>query len=220
MKLLTVAGGFVLVSSCAVIAGAVRPLPIDHPSPPPCGADGNCYPNEGEWGYYPGRWRQWPGVDLTPSAEEKAPTPAEQLGPDLSPYVTPSPEEEDEAAPPSTTKASDTEATPGQLGTQPTTDGVRPPAGPVPGGPPPRGAAPGGPAPGRSLPGPESPPTVPYSESTSDDDPPPSVPAALTAGAAPAAEGASQAAHIDVLQPPRNNDPPPAPTWLYRSASL
>jgi hypothetical protein len=233
MKRLFVIGSFLLVVGWAASAWAVRPLPIDPPSPPPCGPDGNCYPNEGEWGYYPNRWRQWPGVNLKPTPETKAPTPAEQLGPNLTPYETPSPEEEDEAAPPSTTKAEQPETPPGPLGPQSTTEGAQPPSGAVPGGPLPRsttpgaplpgGPLPGAPAPNRMVPSPSAPPTVPYSESTRDDDPPPTVPSTLTSGDPPLSRPGSagpKASQAEARPPAPNNDPPPTPSWLYRSASL
>ena len=79
MKLLTTTIGCALATCCtAGLAMGRSPLPIDPPTPPPCAADGTCYPNTGEWGYYPSRWRPWPGDQLVPTPSDAEPTPAEQ----------------------------------------------------------------------------------------------------------------------------------------------
>jgi len=72
-----------------------NPLAPGRPSPPPCCADGFCYPNYTTWGHYATRWRRWPIEAAGPDAG--APRP---LGPDLSPYSPPTMEEEDRRAPP------------------------------------------------------------------------------------------------------------------------
>ena len=44
-----------LIAACGTASLAMGRAPlIDPPTPPPCAADGTCYPNTGEWGYYPG----------------------------------------------------------------------------------------------------------------------------------------------------------------------
>jgi hypothetical protein len=83
----------------ALAAGAGAPL-IDPQTPPACSPDGYCYPKRETWGYYQGRWRRWPG-DLASQAETEL-GPEELMRPDLRPYVTPLPTEEDLASPPPT----------------------------------------------------------------------------------------------------------------------
>src|SRR3990170_2383964 len=70
---------------------------VDPPTPPACTPDGICYPKRETWGYYPGRWRSWPG-ELRDGAVAE-PRPDELLRPDLRPYITPPPVEEDLASP-------------------------------------------------------------------------------------------------------------------------
>src|SRR6516165_6695603 len=93
-----------LFSCAASWATAATPLPIDRPTPPPCAADGTCYPNEGTWGWYPCKWRRWPGEVLEPTPAGAQPTPAELQKGGLGPFEAPTPEREDTQAPPSTTK--------------------------------------------------------------------------------------------------------------------
>jgi hypothetical protein len=52
------------IACCVATAALGRAPLIDPPTPPPCAADGICYPNTGGWGYYPARWRKWTGVQL------------------------------------------------------------------------------------------------------------------------------------------------------------
>lgn len=42
-------------------------------TPPPCAADGACYPRRDTWGNYVTRWRPWPGdqIGLAPTPEEE-----------------------------------------------------------------------------------------------------------------------------------------------------
>lgn len=74
---------------------------MDSPLPPPCAAEGTCRPNRKTWGYYPGRWRRWPG-DYDDSTGTGEPRPGEA---GLEKVDIPPAEEEDRAAPaPSETK--------------------------------------------------------------------------------------------------------------------
>jgi hypothetical protein len=174
---------------------------IDPPTPPPCAADGTCYPKTGEWGYYPGRWRAWPGVNLEPTPS-KSPTAADdQVSPELGRSETPPAELEDAAAPPSSPRREESEEVP-----------------PVPGGEPPAGGKADSSLPTVPLPDAET--AAPIGP-TSETDPPPALPrslmtrhtvpgqrsAARMAGSRPATAGVS------------TNDPPPAPPWA-QSASL
>jgi hypothetical protein len=103
-----------LFSCAASCATAATPLPIDRPTPPPCAADGTCYPSEGTWGWYPCKWRQWPGEVLVPTPAGAQPTPAELQKGGLGPFETPTPEREDTQAPPSTAKKTETKAGTGE----------------------------------------------------------------------------------------------------------
>jgi hypothetical protein len=94
--------GWGMLICCVCVGEAQGALPIDRPSPPPYCADGKCYPKTETWGFYQGRWRSWPGVNTSPLPSTVEPTPAQLLGPDLKPYETPSPENEDRRAPPPT----------------------------------------------------------------------------------------------------------------------
>jgi hypothetical protein len=184
MKRLTLASCVLASMGVASAANAQIPGLIDRPSPPPCAADGTCYPNTDAWGYYPGRWRTWPGVALEPTPSTISPTPAD-LGPELAPHETPPPELEDKQAPPATTKRQ-----PSPLGAEPTENGGD--AEPVP---------------------PQIPQTPPTGLPTSDADPPPAFPLSLLSGGQPAAPPAitkqvpANTAHRTA------NDPPPAPPW-------
>ena len=77
------------------------PPPLDRPTPPPCCADGRCYPNPLTFGWYETRWRRWP-------VECMEPIPAGQQIPGTQPiegiptFEPPTPEEEDRKAPPPT----------------------------------------------------------------------------------------------------------------------
>jgi hypothetical protein len=106
-----------------------NPLAPGRPSPPPCCADGYCYPNPATWGHYGTRWRRWP-IELaaaTPPGAATAPRPS----PDVPTYDVPPPEEEDRRAPPpSVTRGKPVEigprATPPQEGAKETPPGTPP----------------------------------------------------------------------------------------------
>lgn len=84
---------------CQICRQAPRnPLLPGRPTPPPCCVDGICYPNYATWGHYGTRWRPWP-IQVAAATREATPSP-EELGPDLRPYETLPPEEEDRRAPP------------------------------------------------------------------------------------------------------------------------
>jgi hypothetical protein len=75
-----------------------NPLAPGRPSPPPCCADGYCYPNCETWGHYRTRWRRWP-IEIAATTPTGAATPR-PLGPDVPAYDVLPPEEEDRRAPP------------------------------------------------------------------------------------------------------------------------
>ncbi len=70
---------------------------VDGATPSPCTADGGCTPNRATFGFNKTRWRRWPG-----DADTTGPTPADATAGDslLTPFDTPSPEDEDQQAPP------------------------------------------------------------------------------------------------------------------------
>jgi hypothetical protein len=76
-----------------------NPLAPGRPSPPPCCADGYCYPNYETWGHYKTRWRRWP-IELAATAPSRAPTTPSAPRPDVPSYEVLPPEEEDRRAPP------------------------------------------------------------------------------------------------------------------------
>ena len=200
MRLLTVAVCILASWAAARWTLAATPGLIDRPSPPPCAADGTCYPNAGEWGYYPVRWRTWPGVALEP-VPMREPTPEEQLGPELSPHETPPAELEDVQAPPGTTKRP-------------------PPAGPAVAPPaegeatPEDGGAPA--APGQQ---PFSPPAAaPMTEPGADADPPPALPLSISQPERPTASATRIRGAGPVAPKSASNDPPPAPPWTHRAS--
>ena len=115
---------FSIVCCVAGLAAGRAPL-IDPPTPPPCAADGTCYPNTGEWGYYPARWRTWPGATLEPTPA-KSPTEAEgQVSPELGHTETPPAELEDAAAPPSSPKREEQPEGPPAAGEESAVRGTR-----------------------------------------------------------------------------------------------
>jgi hypothetical protein len=191
------------------MARADHSPPLDRPTPPPCCADGVCYPNPTTWGVYPTRWRRWPGVTDAPLEPSPAPAPGE-LGPEVPPYEAPPAEEEERRAPPPTQQRRPVEAPPeGEAapGTQPTTppEGATPPTGPFNLGP----TMEESPTDEDSL-------RMPWDEPTSDVDPPPAPPFA-SIHAAPAARRSSQPTTPTLLKPatarrpsaPAAYDPPP-----------
>ena len=197
MRRLTMSYSVLVVLVCAAWAPAGPPLPIDRPTPPPCAADGICYPNVNEWGYYPGRWRRWPGYELVPTPAE--PAPAERMGPDLAPFEVPSPEKEDERAPPASTKKEAAAPAAEPDGAAPASEGLDTPTTP-------------------SYPS----PLTPSAEPTTELDPPPAPPFAMTS----AMRSSAAALRVPADQRPRGpraapaTDPPPAMPWASHSASL
>ena len=63
---------------------------ISDRAPCACTADGYCRPKESTWGYYPTKWRQWPGAVYGQGNKT-----AKQAAPKLQPYEPPRPELED-----------------------------------------------------------------------------------------------------------------------------
>jgi hypothetical protein len=226
-----------VVCGSASWAFSAGPNAIDRPTPPPCAADGTCYPNENTWGWYPCHWRKWPGEELVPTPAGTQPTPAGRPG-ELNPYETPTPEQEDVQAPPSTKKT--------ETGPAPTTEAAPPvppgeeavPGRPAPTPTPPAApgrpspAAPASPYPAPSYPTPNYPAPMrpaPISPggarpSASDNDPPPAMPQQLSTLPPRAAAGVVSAAgkreRPIVSRRDAGNDPPPALPSLFHSAAL
>jgi hypothetical protein len=201
-RLMTMLG---TVATCWTMGAAMadQPIYLDAPTPPPCAADGTCYPNTGEWGYYPSRWRPWPGDQLEPTPAAAEPTPAEErISPELGPTETPPPELEDATPPPSSPKREIKSAPPESDEAPPTSEGTTLPDVP--------------------LPDDETPPASPLTEPTGDADPPPTLPFAVSApGRAPSGvDPAPPAAPRRSAARVSAGDPPPTPPWAFRSASL
>jgi hypothetical protein len=235
-------GCVLVIFGSASVAAAISPNHIDRPTPPPCAADGTCYPNENTWGWYPCHWRQWPGEVLVPTAAGAQPTPAEGQGGALKPYETPTPEQEDAQAPPSTKKTETGAPTaPESAPITPPTEGgapTRPSASPTPTPPsttgrPQQGAPPSSsPYPAPSYPAPSYPtplrptPTSPTGArpTTSDNDPPPSLPWKFSAsGRGTMADALPQTTLRErptATRQPAGNDPPPALPSVFHSAAL
>ena len=189
MRRLVLAIFILAACGCASLAHAQIPGLIDRPSPPPCAADGMCYPNTEAWGYYQGRWRTWPGVGLEPTPSTAEPPPAD-LGPELTPHETPPPELEDKQAPPATTKRQPT-----PLPLQPAEEGSE-----------------------TDTPPPQMPSTSPTGLPTSDADPPPAFPLSLmTHTHSPVRNAGSPGLRTDASQATAS-DPPPAPPWNHRAS--
>jgi hypothetical protein len=240
MKKLTMTWCLLAYWGSVCCAWAVTPFPIDHPTPPPCAADGTCYPNEGTWGWYQCRWRKWPGEELVPTPAGVQPTPAEvQKGTDLTPYETPTPEREDTQAPPPTKKPEVGSTTPPEGESAPAEGGATPRPLPNAGTPAPQSLTPPStPSPNRSYstpsyptpnyPAPHKPTTAPSAGSrqpTSDADPPPALPwQASAAGRRPAMAKASPNASLrpapNALPRQNGDDPPPAMPSVFHSAAL
>lgn len=98
MKFVRVIGAGALAMFASEFAMAANSH-LDRPTPPPYCADGVCYPNAENWGWYQQRWRRWPTEELQPTRATGAPKPGQAI-PDVNPYETPTPEEEDQRAPP------------------------------------------------------------------------------------------------------------------------
>jgi len=195
MRRLTMTSSVPILLACATWSAARPPVPIDRPTPPPCAADGICYPNENEWGFYPGRWRRWPGYELVPTPAE--PTPAERLGPDLAPYEVPPAEREDERAPPASTKREAAAPAEESSGGAPASEGLDAPSTP-------------------SYPSPLTPSTEP----TTDLDPPPAPPFAANSAIRSPAAAMRVPARPRVERSPPGTDPPPPMPWATHSAAL
>lgn len=234
MKRITLIGTSLAAFGCASFAVGGSPLHVDRPTPPPCAADGTCYPNENTWGWYPCHWRQWPGEVLAPTPAGAQPTPAEGPGGQLKPYETPSPEQEDAQAPPSTKTSAAPEAVPAAPpaeGGAPARTSAAPGAPPEPVRPPqttpatphttPNYPTPNYPTPNRPTPGASS----GARPSTTDNDPPPSLPWQVSSSRRRAAM-ADAAPRTDVQQhptaphQPAGNDPPPSLPSVFHSAAL
>lgn len=173
-----------------------RPPLIDPPSPPPCAADGSCYPNTCEWGYYPSRWRTWPGSNLEPTPRQAPKEIPGRISPELGPSETPPAELEDAAAPPSTPKHEEQKESATPPGERPAEGENTEPSMPkVP------------------LPNVETSPLGP----TSEQDPPPTLPRSLSLGVRTTVPNQASAARPAA---PRvsTSDPPPAPPWAQSAA--
>jgi hypothetical protein len=200
MKRFTILSCMLTVCGATSLAVGRSPLPIDRPTPPPCAADGTCYPKTGEWGYYPARWRMWPGAELVPTPLPAAPPPPEaRVSPELGHSETPPAELEDAAAPPSAPKREVPPTAPPEAGE----------------------AAPerGEPSlPEVPLPEDETPPLGP----TSDADPPPSPPLSMSSRSRGASDGHAAAPvgehHRSPAPRVTTNDPPPSPPWAHSAA--
>lgn len=198
-----------------VVSGATawamgRPPLIDPPTPPPCAADGTCYPKTSEWGYYQSRWRTWPGAELEPTPS-KAPTEAGgRISPELGHSEPPPAEFEDAAAPPSSPRREKPIETPSA-----------PPTMPPPGE---TGESPSGPRPERpSLAPPDETLGRPIDTlgPSSNNDPPPALPRSFSARtpSVPNYRGTSAPTVRQVSPQVSTIDPPPSPPWA-QSASL
>lgn len=209
-----ISGWCTFVMVCGATAWALgRPPLIDPPTPPPCAADGTCYPKTSEWGYYPSRWRTWPGVELEPTPS-KSPTEAGgRVSPELGPSETPPAEVEDAAAPPTSPRREKPTETPSAPSTMP-------PAGET------------GESPNVPLPDAERPSLGPPEESplgrpiqslgpSSDNDPPPALPRtiSLRTPTTPARQSIVAPSVRSAAPRVSTSDPPPSPPWA-QSASL
>jgi hypothetical protein len=191
-----------LLAVCCLSGTALGRAPlIDQPTPPPSAADGICYPNTGGWGYYPARWRTWPGMQLEPTPS-KSPTEAGRVSPELGPSETPPADLEDAAAPPSS-------ARPREKDDESAAPSETPPATP-----------PGGETSLPDVPLPDAESASPLGPATYHD-PPPVLPRSLSANSHPF--GRTRANVAPVSRPATSrvstNDPPPTPPWA-QSASL
>jgi hypothetical protein len=83
--------------ACAAASVAAAGPPIDPPTPPPCCVDGVCRAHATTFGYFPTRWRVWPGIGVAP--EPTIQEPQVRKVPGVEPYDLPPPEEEDRRAP-------------------------------------------------------------------------------------------------------------------------
>ena len=200
-----IVNGCTLLMVCGVTSLAVGRAPlIDPPTPPPCAADGSCYPNTCEWGYYPGRWRLWPGANLQPTPSKSPSEAAGRISPELGPSETPPADLEDAAAPPSSPKREEpTEKTPAPPGEKPAEGQSLEPQ-----------------LPSVPLPDVETQPLGP----TSEHDPPPALPRSLSMGLNAAGQSQAQSAARPAAVRPTaasrvsTSDPPPSPPWAQSAA--
>jgi hypothetical protein len=226
MRFMKIIGASALAACTGDLVFAAHP-PLDRPTPPPCCADGICYPKVDTWGWYQTQWRRWPGVELEPTPAAKAPGETE-----LKPYEPLPPELEDRRAPPPTKSRSELteegEAPPEQPLAPPPGGGLEPPR------PAPSTTAPGGPlttppespfrpepsspfspeptrpfSPEPSTPQLAPPPTTPMpwetgNEPTGDWDPPPTLPSAtaVTVDRAPVRQTPDQIRKHAPARPP------------------
>ena len=181
-------GLLALAGVCLSVTAMGRAPLIDPPTPPPCAADGICYPNTGGWGYYPARWRTWPGVQLEPTPA-KSPTEAGRVSPELGPSEPPPADVEDAAAPPSSARPREkSEVAPGDAPPKPPGADSALPDVPLPDA---ERASPLGP--------------------TSEHDPPPVLPLSLSTS--PSAGHVTAPLARQAASRVSTNDPPPAPPW-------
>jgi hypothetical protein len=200
----------VLTCGAADFAAGRSPIPMDPPTPPPCAADGTCYPRTAEWGYYPVRWRAWPGAGMQPTSDI-SPTPADQrrVSDELGHSEPPPADLEDAAAPPSSPKRQ-----------APPLESPEPPSG-APAGdvPPPESTAPS--RPDSSL------PDVPLPDDenslfgpSTEHDPPPTLPRSISSRTQPqqARQAATLPRRATAASQVSTTDPPPAPPWEQSAA--
>jgi hypothetical protein len=209
------------------------------PTPPPCCADGLCYPKADTWGVYGTRWRQWP-IQYTTGGPGAPGLGAPGQPGQAPPFVLPSPDEEDRRAPPPSVPKRPPGQPPRQQpreeGQQPEGESTTPPTeteGTPPGLPPIDVSPDGVPTPD-SLFGPENteetpsttpltppppstdeaaPTTTPLGSPTGDADPPPPLPFATTVTARPVVRQVAppvKAPQPPVQRPAQGDDPPPA----------
>jgi hypothetical protein len=186
----------------AAANGQHPPMGVDRPSPVPCCADGFCYPNPYEWGYYRTNWRRWPTdcynglpLEVTPPGQITEETPS---------HVAPPAEEEDRRAPTPTPTLEAQQQENAQAGSSggPSDTGLPPLPPPPGGGLQPRTGTP-------YSPSPQSPRTTPLNNTappTGDLDPPPELP---FRSPVIASEPAPTRAVVQPLPAPRRK---PAPT--------
>lgn len=202
----------VVCGSTAWVMG--RPPLIDPPTPPPCAADGTCYPKTAEWGYYEGRWRTWPGVNLEPTPATQ-PAADGRISPELGHSEPPPAELEDAAAPPSSPRREEPAEAPPAPGTMP--PGAESGESAMPSMPRPSVERPSlGPPPDETMGNP-----IDSLGPSSDNDPPPSLPRAFSATTPSTSNRRAISAPRVQPSTPRvsTNDPPPSPPWA-QSASL
>jgi hypothetical protein len=210
-----------------------NPLHPARPTPPPCCADGFCYPKPETWGFYKTRWRHWPVEYVAAAPGLPGVGPAGQPGLEPDRYILPTPDEEDRRAPPPTIPkappggATSVRPTPRPGETAPPVDEAPPTAPGEPGG------APSGAAPTDELPPQDSLFGVPFEDApattpltpppskeatpagspTGDADPPPALPFKTSV----AARSQSRPTAVPTATPQRSvkppaqgDDPPPA----------